>query len=206
VSWGLDVDEAVELAQEYLDALAKYREDNYIVINTTERDWGWIVGWTSERARDEPDNLSVQLAGNGPLLIARKAGEVTFAGSGKPADEYAAEWRSGAIASIARPPDQTAPAPWFDLRWRWGTETQRAAMLAELCREASPGHALHGTNPVAVAKCSHCDDVAFEQGDGKYAVVHLTWSRREERPPWPRASYAPDWSALLAIMESHDQS
>jgi hypothetical protein len=35
-----------------------------------------------------------------------------------------------------------------------------------------------------VRRCSACDDVIFRVDDEAFAVVHLTWSGREEREPW----------------------
>jgi hypothetical protein len=71
----------------------------------------------------------------------------------------------------------------------WAPVTRYAAELeAELRREVSEGHPLHGYSPSAVARRSDCDDVLFRL-DGlepRYAVVHLTW-RGEPEPTnhWP---------------------
>jgi hypothetical protein len=59
-------------------------------------------------------------------------------------------------------------------------------MEAELSREVSRGHALHGLRTRAVARAEHCDDVAFEVEGAGLFVVHLTW-RPETDPRWPHA-------------------
>ncbi|MGK5639196.1 hypothetical protein ACSNOK_12950 [Streptomyces sp. URMC 126] len=89
------------------------------------------------------------------------------------------------------------PAPW------WVPEGGMRAFERELRRELSPGHPLHGAEVVAVAVCEGCDDVLFEVANGPFpwAVVHLTWTGREERAPWPKttplagpAGLLPEWA------------
>ncbi len=55
----------------------------------------------------------------------------------------------------------------------------------------------------ALAKCAHCDDVAFDLRDGTYAIVHLTWSRQPESPPWPRFTQVASEVDLRAAMSEH---
>ncbi len=60
------------------------------------------------------------------------------------------------------------------------------ALVDELRRELAPGHVLFGMSVWAVARRRDCDDVlyALEDGSGRVAVVHLTWSP-EADPAWP---------------------
>ena len=63
-----------------------------------------------------------------------------------------------------------------------------AAACAELRRELGPYHILKGKSVTALARRQDCDDVLFSI-DGaarECAVVHLTYSRKEEADPaWP---------------------
>jgi len=65
---------------------------------------------------------------------------------------------------------------------------QVAGMERELERELSPGHPLFGLPVKTLARRQDCDDVLFalQDGTGRVAVVHLTWTQSPpERPPWP---------------------
>jgi hypothetical protein len=77
------------------------------------------------------------------------------------------------------------PEPWFI-----APEELRLQLRDELRRELAPGHPLHDEVLVAVAKCGGCDDAVFsvEGRFVRWARVHLTWSRQEERPPFPRTT------------------
>ena len=76
----------------------------------------------------------------------------------------------------------------------WGpiedSEVARA-LEAELAREMSPGHPLYQVPVVAVGTRSDTDDVLFQLRDGsaRVAVVHLTWRRAADTPPWPVVSF-----------------
>ncbi|MFD7460499.1 MULTISPECIES: hypothetical protein [unclassified Streptomyces] len=75
------------------------------------------------------------------------------------------------------------PAPW----WVPDDGNGMHGFELELQRELSFGHPLHGAKATAVARCEGCDDVLFSVANRPYprAVVHLTWTGREERAPWP---------------------
>ena len=58
----------------------------------------------------------------------------------------------------------------------------------EYAAEIAKGHPLYGVPARAIAKREDCDDVLFQllRHLCEYAVVHLTWSGKEEAPPdWP---------------------
>lgn len=64
------------------------------------------------------------------------------------------------------------------------------ALEDELAKELRRGHALHGRSVRAVGRDTRGDDVLFAiEGSDEVALVHLTWSAKRERPPWP-------WTAL----------
>ena len=90
------------------------------------------------------------------------------------------------------PPDysdwtpEPLPKPWFV-----APAELRATLKGELVTEVAAGHPLHGEGVVPVAKCAGCDDALFAVEGGPYtrwARVHLTWSGKEERPPWPQTT------------------
>ena len=89
--------------------------------------------------------------------------------------------------------------PWF----RIGNDRGLAKNLEnELRDELDVRHPLHGIRFAAIAKHEGCDDVLYQFLDGstRVAVVHLTWARHPEPPPWPIAEIFPsieDWTEQL---------
>lgn len=99
---------------------------------------------------------------------------------------------------------ESSESPWVNvLGWRnWRL---RRRLVAECQRELAHGHELYGRIQTAVARCSSCDDVVFRLGsDAGFALVHLTWSGREESPPWPQAVVLPTFIALESAMDNHE--
>jgi hypothetical protein len=93
-------------------------------------------------------------------------------------------------------------SPWRDLRAGVEEEQrQRAHFLAELGRETNEGHPLHGSKPLILARCHHCDDVLIEV-EGRLAVVHLTYAK-DERPPWPRTQWFESGHEAESYMGEH---
>lgn len=73
-------------------------------------------------------------------------------------------------------------------------------LLQVLHSELGPLHVLYGKNLVAIARRDDNDDVLFEVKDGefRYAIVHLTWSGRQEpNPKWPRTRLSNDLNAAF---------
>ncbi|HET6167707.1 MAG TPA: YrhB domain-containing protein, partial [Marmoricola sp.] len=95
VSWDLDVDEARELAEEYLSAMPPPDDDEWVVTRVEEREWGWIVSWLNRRAAEGSTSTSDTYAGGGPFLIDRETGRVARCGSAHPVDYYVSAWREG---------------------------------------------------------------------------------------------------------------
>jgi len=78
-----------------------------------------------------------------------------------------------------------------------------------LQREVGPDHPLFGKPAKALARREDRDDVLFEISDGterKYAVVHLTWSRRmEPSGEWPGTQFFDSLARWLEWMKAdHD--
>ncbi|MFK8845185.1 hypothetical protein [Streptomyces sp. Ac-502] len=92
------------------------------------------------------------------------------------------------------------PAPW------WVPDGGLHGLERELHRELPPGHPLYGLRVRAVARCEACDDVLFAVIDRpfRWSVVHLTWSGRQEQPPWPRTTPLVHLNDLLTQHSPHD--
>jgi hypothetical protein len=91
------------------------------------------------------------------------------------------------------------PEPWF--------ADDAPGFARELHRELAPGHILYGMPVSAVARRQDCDDVLFalDDGSGRVAVVHLTWSR-ETNPPFPVTDFFDsfsEWSESMRV--DHDE-
>jgi hypothetical protein len=78
---------------------------------------------------------------------------------------------------------------------------QVAGMERELNRELSVGHPLFGLPVKTLARRQDCDDVLFalQDGSGRVAVVHLTWTQSPpERQPWPGTTLFPSFETWVA--------
>jgi hypothetical protein len=78
---------------------------------------------------------------------------------------------------------------WLD-PWKPITDPDLArAFEGELARELAPGHALAGLPLQAIGQHGGTDDFLFQvnDGSGRVALAHLTWSGRRETPPWPES-------------------
>ena len=95
-------------------------------------------------------------------------------------------------------PGPVLPEPWFA-----PGAAQAAALEREASTEIGPGHPLSGHALSVIAACPACDSAAFQVDDGTFAIVHLTWARHEEAPPWPSAETAPDDRTLEAAAGKH---
>jgi hypothetical protein len=71
----------------------------------------------------------------------------------------------------------TWPDPWSTL------EHGDPDLVAELKRELSPQHVLFGRDVVPIARRKDSDDVLFRLDNGSVAIVHLTWSGKQDQHP-----------------------
>lgn len=78
---------------------------------------------------------------------------------------------------------------------------QADALATELNREIAPGHVLYNGTWRVLARALPNDDIVVECGD-RVAVVHLTWSAKQEAPPWPIATFMPTAEDLEAFVAS----
>ena len=84
------------------------------------------------------------------------------------------------------------------------------ALVAELNRELRADSELHGIEAKAIAIRCDCDDVLFriEGRAEKFAVVHLTWSgKNDQNEGWPSTELfddAEDWRIRCMIPDHED--
>lgn len=75
----------------------------------------------------------------------------------------------------------------------------------QLEREVPPGHCMYGLPVRLIARGSGDDSLfAILDGSGRVADVHLTWSKRRERLPWPVTSIfqsLEDWIEKVMLPE-----
>jgi hypothetical protein len=86
---------------------------------------------------------------------------------------------------------------------------QVAAMERELRREVAEGHPLYNLPVRTLGRRQDCDDVlyAIEDGSGRVAVVHLTWTHSPpDRLPWPVAIVYPSLEVWIVdgMQADHD--
>jgi hypothetical protein len=100
-----------------------------------------------------------------------------------------------AFADAWAPPTPTA---WLDPWWPTADKNDlfHDTFRAQLEREVGPGHPLFGL-PTRLLARGDGDDALFAllDGTGRVASVHLTWSSRQERPPWPATAVYPSLEA-----------
>ena len=74
----------------------------------------------------------------------------------------------------------------------------------EAATEIASGHELHGLTLTAIAKCEGCDSVVYRASDGTFAIVHLSWTRKSETPPWPRTTRLGGFIAVETAIDQHE--
>lgn len=79
-------------------------------------------------------------------------------------------------------------APWGPVN----DPAEKARLEAELVREVCAEHVLFGVPVSLVGRRQGRDDFLFKLDDGRFAQVHLTWSR-ETRPQWPSTDLYLTW-------------
>jgi hypothetical protein len=95
----------------------------------------------------------------------------------------------------------------------WCAASQMGEQIAQgwqkqLQIEVPPGHALFGV-PVILLARGNGDDALFEllDGSGRVANVHLTWSKSQERLPWPGTdifSSLDEWIEKVMVPEHQE--
>ena len=72
--------------------------------------------------------------------------------------------------------------PWSDIKDY--PSAHRLALESELKKELSKGHVLFGLHIEVLAKREDNDDILVSTDQG-YFIVHLTWSGKQEKEPFP---------------------
>jgi hypothetical protein len=102
-------------------------------------------------------------------------------------------WQRGRRAP--RPP---RPSHWPEGWSAVDDDAHTAELDAELKREVSRGHELHGLDLRALGRRDKTDDVLFAfLGSDEVAVVHLTY-RKNDRPPWPSTTRYSTYAEFVA--------
>ena len=97
-----------------------------------------------------------------------------------------------------------------ELKRPWETVDSAAAerLAAELSRELGPAHPLYKKKVRAVAARCDCDDALFIlDGELSCAVVHLTYTGKQEPPKWPEThifASIDDWVRDCMIPDHED--
>lgn len=87
--------------------------------------------------------------------------------------------------------------PWYEIE----DEIHRAALQRQYDLEISEEHPLSGKKGRVIGKHVGTDDVLIQLADGRFAIVHLTWSTGPGDATWPEATVypsAPDVSQVIA--------
>src|SRR5690349_21333053 len=84
----------------------------------------------------------------------------------------------------------------------WSVESQthefRDEFRKQLEFEVSPGHEMHGLAVRLIGRNNSNDDAVFQilDGSNRVAVVHLTWGKSPQSPPWPLTTVYANLSAF----------
>jgi hypothetical protein len=107
---------------------------------------------------------------------------------------------------VADASDFVFPEPWWDLRAREARDAEMAELLAQrLGTETAEGHPLFAAAVTTVARCTACDDVLYDLGDSRFAVVHLTWTdAAPDSPPWPKSTVYASWEDAEKAILAHE--
>lgn len=93
--------------------------------------------------------------------------------------------------------DETPPG--WPTGW-WAPLGEHApALESELACELAGDHPLSGIALRAAGRSERNDDVLFAfRTDSRVALVHLTWSGKTERAPWPKTTVYTDYDSFVA--------
>ncbi|MGW5366651.1 hypothetical protein [Actinopolymorpha pittospori] len=91
--------------------------------------------------------------------------------------------------------------PWQDLRNPdQAIARQVHDLTRELLAELAHGHPLHGAPFTIIGRSYVRDDVLLETPHG-WALVHLTWTRNPEPPPYPSTRFFDTAAAVEAAID-----
>lgn len=91
--------------------------------------------------------------------------------------------------------------PW----WELDDPAHRTGLQHQYDREIGAGHLLWNAGGRVIGKHDASDDVLVALADGRYAIVHLTWSSNPGGALWPRATIY-DTAAALSDAIARDSA
>lgn len=92
----LNYEDAIATAEKQLANVDDLPDDDSLVLlleHTIERPFGWVFFYTSRLYR-ETGEFRYALAGNAPLIVNRRSGEVVATGTARPVEHYIAEYEA----------------------------------------------------------------------------------------------------------------
>lgn len=97
----LDIYQAKEIAQRWLDTHCPIPDDRFLIRNelSRERPFGWVFCYQSERWLQTRDPKHA-LDGNGPLIVDRADGSVHGTGTAQTIDHYISEYERSKKAKV----------------------------------------------------------------------------------------------------------
>ena len=92
----------------------------------------------------------------------------------------------------------------------WIVPSDNDALVSEFLREVRPDGILYQIKIVALAMRCDCDDVLFsiDDGTGRVAVVHLTWSgKQDSNKGWPETIIFESYQSWIemCMIPDHDE-
>ena len=187
----LDELAARRMAQQELDSHGF--EGGLVITKVTEITEGWVFFYTSatyQQSRDFRDAL----VANAPIIVDRTDGTLHHTGTAHEIDFYVDQYRKTKAWNLTY-----AHEPWFV-----PDKTQAAGVLKEALTEIEKGHPLFSKRISAKLCCAGCDRAVFEVEGWGHAIVHLTWTRTSEQPPWPQSEMADTSAALVRLLDAHE--
>ena len=185
----IDEEAARHIAQERIDR----HPGHLVVTETREIPEGWVFFYNSRRYLESGD-IRDSVAGNAPLIVDRDDGTVHTTGTARDIDYYIGQYRALKAWNHLH-----AREPWVVPDAEISTH-----LLKEALTEIDRGHALANRGLSTRLRCVGCDDVVFQVDGRGYAVIHLTWSGKSERAPWPNSQAFAAEADLTSFLNQHE--
>jgi len=96
----LTKDQASELVKKEL--LQKESNDSGVLVivddSTIEREWGWVFFYNNKKYLETGD-FSYALAGNAPMIVNKRTGELVTTGTARPIDKYIEDYETKLLSA-----------------------------------------------------------------------------------------------------------
>jgi hypothetical protein len=92
-------EEARQIAYNFIDSSYTVPDDELVIVDdeTIEKDYGWYFFSTSRKFL-ETGNISNMVAGNGPILVEKRNGNLIQLGTAHPLEHYIERYESGLLS------------------------------------------------------------------------------------------------------------